>query len=179
MHSYINTDILRHFDKSVTESDVIKDLTVNYNIQNIYREFDGDLEYVIILADMLKEDIEMERANYKAYIEKDMNARILVELRKTAILPIGECDYWFYKEHCTCETVEDIRNKRIKYLKQKNEDYDDADWQYYAVCRWYLRRKSNGIYFNMENCYEDADMSKFKSVDNARMEFLERVGCRF
>ena len=176
MHSYINTDILRQFDKSITESDIIKDLTINYDIQNIYRDCDGDLEYVIYLADALKEDIDMERANYKAYIEKGMNARILMELRKTAILPIAESDYLFYKEHCKCETVDDIKNKRIQYLKQKNSDYDDADWQYYAVCRWYLRRKSVDIYFNMEYCYADANMLNYKSVEDARLEFLEHVG---
>lgn len=179
MHKYIDTNLLFQFDKSIDVEDITTDLMENYKITNVYFERPNDDDYAYYLAEVLKDDIDMERANYKAYIEPGMNARMLMELRKSAILPLVEEDWYFYKEHSKCETPEQVIQHRIKYLKSQNSDYDDADWQYYAVCRWFLRNKSNGLYFNMEYCFADADMTKYQSVEASRLEFLQHIGVHY
>ncbi len=69
----------------------------------------GCEEYRCYLVDALLSDYDNRRINYKAYIEKNMNIRFLMELRKSALLIIAEPEkQTFYTGYKDCKTIEDI-----------------------------------------------------------------------
>ena len=100
-------------DSSIDFDTVLNDL-YKYQISNIL----DDDESVYILADVLYNDYKCHVANYKSYISNGMNARVLMELRKSAILPLemfGNDEV--YKDYVGIETVQDVKNKRIQFFK--------------------------------------------------------------
>lgn len=74
----------------------------------------------------------------------------------------------FFESFRTCETVEDIKQKRILYLKTKNEDYQDLNWQYYYyLMRLLLPDKGfKNFFFDFEECYDDGDRNKQTTLDD-------------
>lgn len=169
MHSYIDAAKLRDFTQEVTEDSVWQDL-MNYGITNI-RDDDGESLWHI--ARTLNEDYHMHRANYKSYIEKGMNLRMLMELRKSAILPMAEQNNWFYTNHRNAETPEAVKQLRIDFLGKLNSDYHDEDWQYMAIIKVYLGRKADCFYFDVEDCYADSDSNTIKHLEDYQRDFLK------
>lgn len=182
MHKYIDIEKLHIFNKKITVQDILVDIMDNYKLTNVEDRLDfedkvyEDIENWYYIAEALQSDIELERANYKAYIEKNMDARLLMELRKSAILPMGKELYDFYGLHSKCETAEDVKNLRIKYLHFVNEDYRDDDWQYYMLTKYFLRKKSIDLVFNFEVCFRDCDLKKFRTIEYTENEALAHLG---
>lgn len=167
----IDTKLIRNFSKPIDLDEVVDDLSEVYKITNI-----ADDDSYNFIAEELYYDYIKERANYKAYIKEGMDARILMEVRKSAIIPLAGQMLRIYDVHSDCETVEDIKAVRTRELKFLNSDYDDADWQYYAVIRYFLRSKSVGVEFNFEDCYADAGRYPYNNIDNCKREFLSHLG---
>lgn len=170
MHSYINITRLRDFSQEVTAESVLADLH-SYEITNI--RDDGDDECIWFIAETLQDDYLTQRANYKSYIERGMNLRMLMELRKSAILPMAEHNYWFYTNHKNAETVQDVKQLRIDFLGKLNSDYHDEDWQYMAIIKHYLRSKADCFYFDMEDCYADGNPNAVRDLEDYKRDFLK------
>lgn len=169
MHKYIDTSKLRNFSKKKTFKSIYKDIEERYKITNIC---DDDGESLYYLCATLLEDYNMKRANYESYIEVGMNARFMMELRRNAILIMGEGLEDFYEKHRYCETLEDIKNLRIEYLKHANEEYIDLNWQYYYVVKINLgRKKTEGFIFDFESCYADGNWRKQTNPQDYETEF--------
>ncbi len=169
MHKYIDVKILHDFKKQKTLDDVITDIMDIYKIQNISND---DNESVYYICKALYDDYAMQRANYTSYIEKEMDARVLMELRKSAVLPMDIDLYDFYSKHCECENQADIKQFRTQYLKFLNEDYADLDWQYYYLVKNTLKRKSKGFFFDYETCFADGDYKKQSSIEDYKIAFI-------
>lgn len=82
-HKYIDPKLVKKFTKKKTLNKVIKDLVEKYKITNIYDDEIGRCCWLI--ANALYNDYIIGRANYEAYIEVGMDARMLMELRKSAV----------------------------------------------------------------------------------------------
>lgn len=150
MHSYIDVNKVKDFSRDIEFMEIYD--YVSNRLKNVaIDEYDDIFAYEI--ADTLHEDYIRGIANYQSYAEDGMDARMLMELRKSAILPqkiildIDLTEMW--KEHSTCETWKDVKRLRTKWFKVLNKDYKDADWQYLYLCRL---------------CYKD-DIFKYLKID--------------
>lgn len=153
-HKYINKNKVFDFSKKITEYSIYKDLR-KYNIQNV-RDLDCDETWHFI-ATVLWDDYDLGRANYKAYIEQDMDLRMLMELRKSAVLRVDKTLDSVYAEYPYAETPQDVKAIRTKMIKKINADYNDEDWQYMAVAISCLGKASKYFACDFEDCYEDGD----------------------
>ena len=169
-HSYINLHKLRDFRSNKTWGDVWNDLNYTYKIINVY---DDDEESMTYLCNALYQDYEMQLANYEAYIEKGIDARILMELRKSAVLWWDESFNSFYAEHKYCETVEDIKQVRIKYLKPLCDDYQDLEWQLFYLVHYNVGKKAKDFLLNFESCFADGDSRLQTNPDDYAEDFVE------
>lgn len=172
MHNYIDVTKLRDFSKKKTVKSIYNDLTKKYKLTNIL-EADEDYDYAYILAEALFDDYEMQLANYEAYIEKEMNARLFMELRKSAVLNINPSEFYFYTDHNKLDTVEVVKKFRDDYIKSKIPDYTGLDWQYYMVLIYTLRSKIKYFSFDYESCFADGDYTKEGSIESYRESILE------
>ena len=154
VHNYFDFTKLYKFRAKKSLEGIEKDLTEKYKITNIA----NNKESLQAIVNTLAWDYINYMANYEGYIEKGINARVLIELRKSAILPIENWDE-FYTGHNALETAEDIRFYRTKMLKKKIYNYTDWDWDYYNCFRksW-MRTEAYRIDF--ENCYADGDATR-------------------
>ena len=168
MHSYINFSRLKDFNKSKDFGDIWDDVQYRYEVRNI---IDDEGRYYIIQA--LYDDYRLQRANYEAYIEKGMDARVLMELRKSAILLLADKYNDFYTGHSECTTVDDIRQYRANYLKFLNIDYADLNWQYYYLVKYNLRGKAKDFLFDYEDCFDDGDPQKLTTPDDYSRDFVD------
>lgn len=157
LHNYIDVNLVHDYSQDIDFDTVIDEVIDTYTIKNI---FDDDGESVYYLSQALYEDYITQRANYRAYIEKDMDARVLMELRKSAVLPMAEDSYDFYTGHKTCNTVADIKAFRTQYLKFLNKDYFDLNWQYFYITKVFLGKKAHDYKFDYESCFADGDFRK-------------------
>jgi hypothetical protein len=169
--SKINLKLLRDFSKKMTLEDVFDDLYENYKITNVYDEED-DAHYYYELAEALFGDYENKRANYKAYVQPGMNARYMMELRKSAIIPMSDEDFDFYKKHDNLNTVEEIKAFRSEYLKVLCSDYADLEWQYYYMMRYYLGKRSDDLLISYEYCYDDCNRKRQTGLNDYRYAFI-------
>lgn len=169
MHSYINERLVKNFSRVMTFDIVHDDLKINYGIKNI-----ANYESLCFLAQTLLEDYQERRANYKSYIERGMDARMLMELRKSAVLPMSKTMFNFYSSHSKCNTVQDVKNLRIQKLRYLNPDYKDLDWQYYMLAKHFLGRNAKQFLIDFEGCYADGDWRKETNPDIYRKHFLEQ-----
>lgn len=64
-----------------------------YKITNVAQYDDEDALYAICEA--LYDDYTNKMANYESYVEVGMNARIMMELRKSVVFPVGHVYYDF------------------------------------------------------------------------------------
>ena len=170
MHKYIDITRFHDFKKNKSFDDILTDVEDKYKISNICNDGGESLYYI---ADALYFDYKNQTANYEAYIEKGMDARVLMELRKSAIIPLDTDLYDFHTEHCSCSTISEIKEHRIKWLKNFNSDYQDLDWQYYFLIRHTLRKKSIGFIFDFEECYADGDYRLQTNPDDYVRGFVQ------
>lgn len=170
-HKYIDTTKLRDYSKKKTVGDVIRDIRDKYKITNICDDYDQEPLYYISKA--LYDDYTVQRANYEAYIEVGMNARILMELRKSAVIPMADELFDFYDKHRACETCDDIKKLRANYFKFIHEDYDDLNWQYDLLVSKFLGYKYIDFYFDYEECFADGDPSKQTGPEDYTRDFID------
>ena len=175
-HTYIDLSRLYDFSEKLTFDDVSADFD-KYHIHNILDEDNPEPfwvyeEYRYYLEEALWDDYQLGRINYRAYIEEGMDARFMMELRKSALLRIEGCPA-FYSDHSKCETVDDIRNLRLKYPRQISEDYEEFDWQLYMLIRWCWTSKGTDIVIDYESCFDDGDYHKEGNPEHYRRAFLE------
>lgn len=118
-------------------------------------------------------------ANYEAYIERGMDARLLMEIRKSAVLPMAENLYDFYTGHGSLETVEEVKNFRINYLKKVViEDYCDENWQYYLLVKMTQLGRAKYFAFDFESCFADGDYRKQTYLEDYKRGFMKaRLSC--
>lgn len=168
---HINIGKLHDYSKKKTYEDVLNDIVYKYQITNILQ--DDDNEALSCIVEQLYDDYFLERANYEAYIEKGMDARVFMELRKSATILMDKSLYDFYRLHDNCKTVLDIKKHRCKYLKFLNDDYVDADWQYYYLMITGLGYKKTDFRFDFEDCYADGNPDLMYTPDKYKHEFYE------
>lgn len=178
MHTYIDMQKKNDFSEMMSIQSIAKDLR-RLNIQNMYD--DGDDEVLYFVAETLYEDYKLKRANYKAYVEPYMNMRMLAELRKSAVLKWEETAPELYAQHQQAETVQDVKDIRIRYFSKLNADYIDADWQYALIAKCYLREETSEYYFDLEDCFADSKTRKPKGIRDYIKDFAEAhlQGCKY
>jgi hypothetical protein len=160
---------LRDFSEEMTMDTVIDDLVKNYTIKNIC---DDDGESVCYLAEALLEDYTTSKANYKAYIEKDMDARLLMEIRKSAVIPFGEQFTDFYEKHSTLKTAKEVKEFRTQYIHAMNDDYIEKNWQYYYLIKFFWKGRAKYFCFDFESCFADGDWRKQTNPEDYQEEML-------
>ena len=177
MHTYIDYDKLYDFSEHLTFEDISADFD-KYHIHNIAAEngssFNYDYEeFRYYLEEALYDDYEQGLINYRAYIEDGMDARFMMELRKSALLRVrGEGLIGFYAAHSECETVDDVKALRMKWLHFLHDDYRDSDWQVYMLIRYCWGRKCTKLLIDFEECFNDGDPSKQSNPELYRQEWL-------
>ena len=169
MHDYINTDLRLDFSKPKTRESIFEDLTEKYCITNIK---DDGCDSLNGITEALLWDYENKFSNYEAYIEYKQNGRVLMELRKSAMIPCDVSLYDFYTGLRGCDTVEDIRNFRINYLKRFNSDYKDANWQNYLLTVYLWGRRSLDYMLDFECCFADSTATRQTDRDDYRQDFI-------
>lgn len=163
MPDFIRYDKLRDFSRDLQPEDVWKDLQ-RYHVQNIAQkteDFCGDYydDAMNVLLRSLYDDYDKKMLNYMAYIDDGMDLRFMMELRKSALLPISDPKLIpFYAEHSKCKTIQDIKNLRLHWLSFLN-DYADLDWQIWLIIRRCWGIRSKGIQLDFEFCYADCNGS--------------------
>lgn len=172
MHKYIDVSKLRDFSKRKTIDDITDDIVEKYKITNIIDD-GGFGEYVFYIANSLYLDYKNEIANYESYIEPSMNARMLMELRRNAVILTDGSLNDFSTEHKALNTIEEVKQHRINFLKRFNDEYIDLNWQYYAFMRYNLGWKFKDFIFDFEECYEDGDWRLQTNQQDYKREFLE------
>lgn len=158
MHKYIDYNKVRDFSKEKTLDDVMEDIIEKYEITNICDDELGEAEYA--LCEALFDDYEKELANYKAYIGKDMDARLLMELRNSALVPFSEKEIDYFKGHENLKTWQEVRDFRTKYIKGCNKYYRGYEWQLYYLLVSLRGKKARKIDLCFEELYADGDLSK-------------------
>lgn len=166
----INIDIKNDYSKKLALKDIVKDIR-DYGITNIRQ--DDDNESLYVLADTLLGDYNMRRANYKAYITRGIDARVLMELRKSAVLPFEVLSPAIFEAHNGVYTVEGIKEIRKAYFQTINQDYRDEDWQYFLLVRKYLNERSDMFFCDFEDCYADGDPSKVRGIPDYIEDFVD------
>lgn len=169
MHSYINPELRLCFSKKKTYNDIFYDITKKYRITNIK---DDDYESLNGICEALLWDYESELLNYESYIEFNMNGRVLMELRKSAMIPCDVSLYDFYTGHSMCDTAEDIHNYRLKYFRRFNSDYDDLNWQNYLLVVSLWGRRARDYMCDFECCFKDSKAKRQTDRDNYREDFI-------
>lgn len=176
MHKYIDINKVEDFSKKKGFYDIKKDITEKYHITNI-KEDTVFNEYLTYICDALYTDYDRKIANYEAYIEEGMNARMLMELQKSAVIPINEKFDYFYAQHNDCETIEDVIDRRVELIRIFNEEYQNLDWQYYFLIKHTLAKDSIGFRFDFEECYADGDWRLQTCVDDYVKGFVDAHTC--
>lgn len=169
-HKYIDIDKLYDFSENLDELTIIKEIKHKYKIRNIgTRDFE-----INCLGWQLADDYENKRANYKAYIEKGMDARLLMELRNSSILPLGKEYYHYYTDHSKLSTPEEVLKYRDKFISDMVEEYVGLDWQYYMMLRILWGRRGTNIVIDFEPCFADGEDRQQKWKSYYRMRYLEQ-----
>lgn len=168
VHNYIDIKKLKDFSKKKDLDDVIDDIVEKYKITNIA---DDDGESVVYIAEALYDDYDLEMANYEAYIEEGMDARLLIELRKSACLRMSTDNYDFYTGHKNLNTAKEVDEYRTKYMQTFNKDYVGLNWQYWIVIRRFWGAKANYFNVDYESCFADGDYRKQTTVEQYKEQF--------
>lgn len=169
-HTYINPDLVHNFDKAITYDELYDEVQTN-----VIGIVDDDEESLTYICNALWDDLQTQRANYKAYIEPGITARILMELRKSAMLPMASDLTDFYSLHASCETYKDVHQFRKRYLAFICDNYMDFDWQLYYVLRYSLGTKKNKtLDLNYEYCFDDGIHLPYETLDDYKESWLEQ-----
>lgn len=168
-HNYIDINKLFDFSKQWSYEDVLHDLW-SYDLTNIGDEYDA----TIGITSQIYSDYINKRANYKAYIERGMNLRMLMELRASAILPLPESRMSFYTEHCTLETPDEVKKHRDKIISEYQSYYIGLDWQLYMIYRYFWGGQGKDILIDFEPCYGDGECRMQKDPRYYKLKVLEQ-----
>lgn len=155
----------------MNEGIVRYELLYKYKIQNI--DLNEDSLSLMALCEALNFGYQCEIINYRSYIDYRMNLRMLLELRKNAILPVDEELSWFYFNHRYCKTVEDIKKMRIDLLKSICSDYQDLGWQYYYLVLYCYGGKARDFQPDLEICCADTTRFYQDTYETYKHDFLE------
>ena len=158
-HKWIDKTILHDFSDGLSWGDVFNELDLK--LTNVYDE-----EALTYLVNAIYDDYEKGWANYRAYLEDGVDARMFMELRKSAVIPVPEPDWdRFFTKHQEFDTADEVRAFRADYFKYLNSDYDEYNWQYYTLIQ--MTRKDYGDFeFDFEDCFTDGDPSKQSHVED-------------
>lgn len=171
----IKTDILHDFSKKKTYNDIEKEIVKKYKITNIRTDCYED-EALYIICDTLYIDYKYKLANYEAYIQKGMNARLLMELRNTMIQRLTDEEIHKF-DNCTSPLeVVHIREKVMRRFTSPTDDVVEP-WQLFLISI-----KSLGAYqiyneedidfrIDFEDCYEDGDINKHLGFEELVKDF--------
>lgn len=172
-HKYIDLNTLKVFNnKDIKRKDVKNDIKKHH----ITGFANDNGESLIFIADALYSDYITRRANYEAYIESGLTARMLMELRLNAILPFdGEC-IGYYAEHNTAETPQDVINIRIKYCRRYlTPFYNNEGWRNFYLLKEVWGSRAAGVVIDYEPCFIDAKYHTNKTeyeYFNDAMEYI-------
>lgn len=145
------------------------------NIKNINWENEGRYQ---MFCSIFADDYNEHRANFLAYAKEGMNARVLWELRKSAILwdfMEGSKDPWFFEGHKEGWNKYQIKEYRSNVLGTKFRDYEDHDWQYFWVIDLWYGRDFAYDYFDPEMCFEDGDPYKIDDLGDPPRDLAWRI----
>lgn len=164
----LDSGVVRDFREKVRYEDVYSDLHDVYKITNLRWDDEGT---AVHFPGQFYMDYVNRLANYKAYIEPDMDARLLMELRKNALILTGYTD--FYDRHAKCQTVGNVRKLRLDFIRGFCDEYEDAPWQYYLLIRnIYGAKRTERFMFDFEVSYQDGDYMKQTLVEDYRRDFI-------
>jgi hypothetical protein len=153
------------FSKHVEFSKIENDIKKKYKITNILEDEDGYTLYV--LCGTIYVDYINKIANYEAYIEKGMDARMLMELRNNAIQRLTDEEFSEFDE---CKTPMEVVNKRAKVMRRFTDPTDDVvePWQLYLisikttnVLEAYSKVEDLGFTIDFEWCYADGQEENY------------------
>lgn len=172
-HKYIDYEQLYNFDRHIERAYEIRKELKLYNITGLAHDKETSLIYI---ADALFSDYVLHRANYRAYLEEGLTARMLMELRLNAILPFtGEC-LTYYTEHNTAETPNDVINIRKKYLRRHlTPFYDNEGWRNFYLVRQVWKGRALGVRIDYEQYFADRKYMQTKSEDDYLDDALEYI----
>ena len=163
MHKYIDFNKIRDFSKPLTYKEVKNDIVNVYKITNILDDFEGEALYCICEA--LLDDYNIGRCNYKSYIEKGIDARLLMELRKSAVFYFPD-RLDFYTGHAKCNTWREVRQFRKEYISSYYRGYSELGVDYYYFSIFALKDLSKGYLFDYEYCFADGDGSLTTDIED-------------
>lgn len=166
-HSYIIPRLIKDFSKKKKFVNVYNDLKYRYRIVNVLND-----DALVCIAKTLYKDYKVQRCNYEAYIEEGMDARLLMELRKSAVFFIADGDdTYFYTGLKDCNTWQEVRQFRINFFKRINQDYEELDWQYYFLVIKLCGKYSKDFVFDFEDCFADGDWRKQTVIEDYKLGF--------
>lgn len=170
MHSYINPEKVFDFSEKIDYDTIYEDLTEVYKVKNLDYEYEDAVDLLICT---LLDDYESKRVNYKAFIEDGIDARILFELRRNAFvkMPDNITEAEYCREHNNCETIEQLKELRLKTIKRYAKEYEDYDWQYALLMKWIWGLKIREFYFDFEVCFEDRKTNVQRLPEDYAYEF--------
>lgn len=166
----VNQQRVKDFTEKITMDNVYDDISKLYKVANIERESGESLYYI---ADALYRDYEMGRANYRGYISEGIDARLLMEVRKSMILNLAQEELNFIGQHKDVNTIEEVKEHRTKFLQRFIPDFTGEDWQLYMVMKYTWKAKAIDIDLDFESCFEDGDWRKQVNVDSYIMRIDE------
>jgi len=145
------------------------DFSKSYSVDNVrwlIEEYasEGFTDYGIIAAtDFIMQDYQNKRANVFGYLNRKMDARTLMELRKTMILNLPSLDYgWFGDSTDSGAVVQ----HRIHALEPKLAEYEDENWQYdWAVHIFIPKEKRGWLEYAFEDLLVDGNLERDRWVD--------------
>lgn len=172
-HKYIDVSKLYDFSETGLTLDSIADDLEYHRIINIANE-EGIESELQCICEQLLDDYENHRANYKAYLEPDMNARLFTELRNSAILPLSEEYYSFYTDHCKITSQKEVLDYRNNFISSMIPEYKGLEWQYYVWLRTLWGRKGKNILIDFETLFIDGENRAQHWKAYYRMKFLEQ-----
>lgn len=166
---YIDAVKLEDFSENIDLDLIMDDLSDVYKIGNIL----DDGESLWIIANTLLQDYESKKVNYKGYICKNMDARFMMEIRKSMLLLLcPELKKDLYKKTMLCKTIEEIKEVRVGIMSRIIKEYKDYDWQVYYVLLDMWGIKGKDLEIDFESCYNDGNYLNEKTPKDYRDDFI-------
>ena len=131
-----------------------------------------------IFCSELCQDYNDHKVNFMSYLRPGMDARLVWEWRKTAILwefMEGDKDPWFFTPQDEFWGIKEIKDYRSRVLATKFVDYEDHDWQYFWVLHTGYGSAFAHGYFDMEIAYQDEDPYKVDDLGDPVRDLAWRL----
>lgn len=166
----IDFALLEDTSEPITEHIAVCDVEDVYTLTNV--RDDDESSYNI--GSQLYYDYTLYGINYRAYIQKDMDARLFTEIRKSVVIRKAMPD-GFLEETSKCTTIEEVVAVRMKYGKQLEKCYNDDIWQIQYLAMLSLNEKWENVFLDFESCFEDGDASKQMHPETVWEAFVNHV----